>query len=65
MKASELVKMLQYKIEKYGDLPIIGGYMSDDGGLAQVCVIDERGVDCEIGTGEQLTPEGFFFEQGL
>lgn len=59
MKASDLIERLKNIVEKYGDLPICGGYMSDDTPLEKVILIDELGLDAE---NEGSKPIEIFFE---
>lgn len=46
MKISETIRRLNEIKKKFGDLTIIGGYLTDDSGLSIVCVVDTEG--CEI-----------------
>lgn len=62
MKTSELIALLKRNHELYGDLPIIGGYMSDDTPLKTVFVLDKNGCDIEIEGENGGTPVGLFFE---
>lgn len=59
MLASELIMMLQAKIERHGDLPVVGGYLVDDRPPVDVRAIDEQGV--EFGHGG-FEPAGFFIQ---
>lgn len=56
MKASALIKLLQQRIDKYGDLPIVGGYILDDTVPTDVVPIDDDGADAT----ENIT--GFFLQ---
>jgi len=65
MKIQELQQKLQSIYEKYGDLPIVGGYMHDDEPLDHVTLVDEEGCNAEEIKGndkEPTTPVGVFLE---
>lgn len=47
MKASALMFELRQIINKHGDLPIVGGFLSHDSGLEHVVLVDENGINCE------------------
>lgn len=45
MKISEAIATLQQIQEKYGDISITGGYMSDDRPLSEIVVTDTEGME--------------------
>lgn len=59
MKTSELIAGLQSLIDVYGDLPILGGYMSDDSSEIELLVLGED--DQEMGISNSK-PAGIFLE---
>ena len=59
MKASDFIDLLQHRVEQYGDLPIVGGYITDESGVREITAIDSDGCGVEE-TGGQ--PVGYFLE---
>ena len=59
MKISELTNELHTIQAKYGDLPILGGYIGDDSGMSEVVVLDKDGCDV-VESGKDA--EGVFFQ---
>lgn len=47
MRTSELMNRLAVIRLTYGDLPILGGYITDDSGVSKVSVLDHEGVEIE------------------
>lgn len=45
MRASEAIKQLQALIDQHGDLPIVGGYLSEDTPLGKIIALDDEGCD--------------------
>lgn len=45
MKISEAIKQLQAIQEKFGDIKITGGYISDDTPLREISVTDTDGME--------------------
>ena len=59
MMASDLIAKLRGICRRYGDLPLLGGYLTDDSGLHSVEVLDRDGGVCEaIGS----KPHGVFLQ---
>lgn len=54
MKTSKAIEILQSILEKYGDLPIVGGFMCDDTPPTEMSVIGDDGC-CVDDTGEEPT----------
>lgn len=48
MKISDMILKLNEIRDRYGDLPIVGGYMRDDEPPTKLTVIDEEGCDVEL-----------------
>ena len=45
MLASQLIKELQRIVATHGDLPIAGGYLTDDSGLREITLVDKNNCD--------------------
>lgn len=60
MKASRLIVELEIIMRKYGDIPIVGGYLMDDSRLRLVTLVDKDGLDAEL---ENTRPVGIFLTQ--
>lgn len=45
MKISQVIKELLRIRDKFGDIAITGGYMSDDTVLSKIVVCDEEGME--------------------
>jgi predicted DNA-binding transcriptional regulator AlpA len=59
MMVSELIAKLRGICRRYGDLPLIGGYLTDSSGLHSVEVLDRDGCVCDaIGS----KPHGVFLQ---
>ncbi len=58
MTANELIKELQEIVKKHGDLPIVGGYLVDDGGINEALVVDKNSV--QLALNSELEPAGVF-----
>lgn len=60
MKASGLMFELRNIVNKHGDLPIVGGYLTDDQTVDRVELVDAEGRDA---TSEGTKPVGIFLTQ--
>ena len=60
MKISELISRLTEIQQAEGDLPVLGGYLSDDSGLHAVHVLDKDGQ--ELGWGRSEVAAGVYFQ---
>ena len=60
MKASALMFELRGIINKHGDLPIVGGHLSDGKSLKKVLLVDEYG--CGVFS-EKDRPYGIYLTQ--
>lgn len=45
MKISHVISRLEEIKTKFGDLPIVGGYLDDDGGLDHILVVNVEGME--------------------
>lgn len=59
IKASALIKMLKQAIDKFGDLPVLGGDFDSKFPLKRAAALDEDGGDAES-SGEK--PVGLYLE---
>lgn len=59
IKASALIKMLEQAIDKFGDLPVLGGNITDERPPSKVIALDDDGGDAES-SGEK--PVGLYLE---
>lgn len=64
MKARQFMKRLQDLVARYGDLPIVGGYLSDDTPPADIIALGND--DCAVVdvNGVPGDAVGFFIERG-
>ncbi len=66
MKISKLIEKLTAIKEKFGDICVTGGFMSDDRPLSNVCVTNKDGYEIypnnPNGTPEPHEIDGVFFE---
>ena len=61
LNIGQLITELQEIAKVHGEnLPILGGYLTDDNGVSRVCVLNEHGAEYEGQKGEKV--EGVFFE---
>lgn len=64
MQIAEAIRQLQEIQKKYGNIPIVGGYLTDDRALSKICVINEEGVEVfprsHERPGEQRKIDGVF-----
>lgn len=45
MKITEAIDRLSEIKTKFGDLPIVGGYLADDTPPREICVVNEGGLE--------------------
>ncbi len=45
MKISEAITQLQTIQARFGDISVAGGYLTDDSGLREICVVDTEGME--------------------
>lgn len=64
MTCSELIAALQAIIAQHGDLPIVGGEISDDQGPSHALVLDKAGSEFGLYKGgDHDTIAGVFLER--
>lgn len=45
MRISETIRQLEVIKAKFGDLTVVGGYLSDDSGMTSVSVVNVEGME--------------------
>ena len=61
MKVSEMIKKLVEIQDKHGDLPIIGGYLTDEETVQDIDVLDVNGEVYDHSRGRKI--DGVFISQ--